>query len=299
MTTRRRVLSILAGAAALPMLGSGAGAAPQHWRGIALGAEARIVLDHPNAPALIAASVQEIQRLEKIFSLYLSDSQLSKLNREGSLESPAFELVELLSLCSSIHARTSGAFDPTVQSLWALYAQSFAAGTPPSPSEISETLGQTGWAQLRYSPAKIRFEKSGMALTLNGIAQGYIADRIVALLRRGGVENALVNTGEIASLGAAENNSGWPVRLSGVSGDPLMLSNMAVATSAPAGTTFDSEASVGHIIDPRTGVPGGKWRSVSVLSGSAAEADGLSTAFCLMQRPEIVEAKGSAQVFLS
>ena len=298
MTSRRRVLSILAGAAVLPILGSRAVASPQQWRGIALGAEARILLDHPNAAALIEQSVQEIRRLEGIFSLYHPDSQLSELNRNGELPIPAFEMVELLSICSAIHARTSGAFDPTVQKLWALYARSFAAGNSPDPTKISETLAQTGWEHVRYSPAKVWFDRSGMALTLNGVAQGYIADKIVALLRRNGIENALVNTGEIAGIGVAENSSGWPVWLSDHSSEALMLNNNAVATSSPVGTTFDARETTGHIINPRTGRPGGEWHSVSVVSDTAAEADGLSTAFCLMKRPEIMNVKGSSQVFL-
>ena len=43
----------------------------KNWRGIALGAEARIILDHPNAEQLIAGAVAEIERLEGMFSLYL------------------------------------------------------------------------------------------------------------------------------------------------------------------------------------------------------------------------------------
>jgi len=85
MTTRRRVLTILAGAATLPFLGAKAQANVARWQGIALGARAQIVLDHPKADQLISMAVSEIIRLEGIFSLYQNDSQLSRLNRDGVL----------------------------------------------------------------------------------------------------------------------------------------------------------------------------------------------------------------------
>lgn len=297
MTTRRRVLSILAGVAALPVVGARAADGTKSWRGVALGAEARIVLDHPDADALIAGAVDEIQRLENIFSLYLPDSQLSRLNREGVLSDPAFEMVELLWKCSTIHSRTGGAFDPTVQALWSLYARSYSAGLSPTAEQIKEAWQVTGWEHISYSPENISFDRIGVSLTLNGIAQGFIADKVTQYFRRNGVNNVLVNTGEIAALGAAPDGGAWQVNFNNISGS-LSLTDAAVATSASLGTAFDRAGTVGHIIDPRTGYPGGIWSEVTVISNSATEADGLSTAFSLMSRDEIETVKGNVQVFL-
>lgn len=299
MISRRRVLTILAGAAALPVLGTKAQANVARWQGIALGANAQIVLDHPDADALIARAVAEIQRLENIFSLYRADSQLSRLNRDGGLANPGFEMVELLSICSALHARTNGAFDPTVQALWALYAEKFSAGARPDAQQISDAMDVTGWRHVRSSASEISFDKSGVMITLNGIAQGYIADKIAALFRREGVENVLVNTGEIAALGHAPDGNAWQIKLGNTDGPDLPLTNMSVATSSPLGTTFDNAGTAAHILDPRTGQAGGGWSQVSVVSHSAARADGLSTAFCLMSKAEINAAKRSGQVFLS
>lgn len=290
MTTRRRVLSILAGAAALPVLGSKAHAGVSQWRGIALGAEARIILDHPNADALIAQAVSEIHRLENIFSLYRGESQLSRLNRDGTLSNPAFEMVELLSFCSSLHARTKGAFDPTVQALWALYAKEYAAGNAPDEIQISKALSMTGWSHVKVSPNAISFDRAGVMLTLNGIAQGYIADKVTSIFRQNGIANVLVNTGEIVASGNAPNGAAWPIKRAGYE-ENIPLSDAAIATSAPRGTSFSQGETIGHIIDPRTGEPGGEWSEVSVIANTAAEADGLSTAFCLMDRAQIDRVK--------
>ncbi|MCR9138278.1 MAG: FAD:protein FMN transferase [Alphaproteobacteria bacterium] len=299
MITRRRVLTVLAGAAASSVAGARAAVAPAQWRGIALGASARIILDHPDAAGLLRRSVAEIKRLENIFSLYRADSELSRLNREGLLVDPAFELVELMSRCSVLHQRTGGAFDPTVQALWALYADHHSKGRRPDIEQIKKARSKTGWNLVDYSPQKIAYRRTGMALTFNGVAQGYIADKVADLLRASGVRDVLVNTGEINALGMAPDGSPWQVALQGKSGETLPLSNRAIATSAPLGTTFDAGETVGHIIDPRSGYPGGRWTSVTVIAQSATDADGLSTGFALMGRSEIEAARGDSKVLLS
>lgn len=302
MISRRRVLTILGGVAALPVLPIpgvlASTSSPGQWRGIALGAPAHIVLDHPDADHLISLAVAEMRRLEKIFSLYRKDSDLSKLNRSGHLSDPALDLVELLAICSRINTQTSGAFDPTVQALWSLYAREMSDGRAPDDDQIAQAQERTGWRHVDFSAGSVRFDRSEVALTLNGIAQGFIADKVTALFRRQGVSNVLVNTGEIAALGTGHDDLPWQVKLGDETGETIKLSDAAVATSAPLGTAFDAAGLVGHIIDPRTGRPGGNWRQVSVVSASAAVADGLSTAFCLMTRPEIEAAKGDSQVYL-
>ncbi len=295
---RRRVLSILAGVAAMPVVGARAAPDIYSWRGVALGAEARIILDHPDAEGLVAGAVTEIRRLENIFSLYIGDSELSRLNRGGFLSAPSFEMVELLSICASINSSTAGAFDPSVQALWSLYARSYARGHAPADGEIEEARELTGFRYVNISPQRISFEKRGVMLSLNGIAQGYIADKVAAYFRRGGVTSVLVNTGEITGLGLAPDGQEWSVSIDEEAGEVVPLSNRAIATSAPLGTVFDAQGTVGHILDPRTGYPGGSWQRVSVICNSAARADGLSTAFCLMNQNDIELAKGNTTVIL-
>ena len=99
--TRRRFIAIAAAMAATavwPRTGT-AGMAMREWRGVALGAQATIRLAHPDAVAaqeLLERCMAEVERLERIFSLYRPESALSRLNDAHSLEAPPFELVELL-----------------------------------------------------------------------------------------------------------------------------------------------------------------------------------------------------------
>nr|AWJ66056.1 nitrous oxide reductase maturation periplasmic protein [uncultured bacterium] len=298
-STRRRFLAISAAAVATPICAAAAETRVHHWRGAALGAAASITLngtDAATAARIVDAGVAEIARLERIFSLHRDDSALARLNRDGRLDAPPFELLELLGICADVHDRTGGAFDPTVQPLWALHAERHAAGAPPSPAEIEQVLERTGWRHLRFDSASVSFDRAGMALTLNGIAQGYIADRVAMRLRDAGLRDVLVDMGEIAAFGARPGGGPWRVGIAG--GARRDLSDAAIATSAPLGTTLDAAGTAGHILDPRTGHPGGRWRQVTVIARSAALADGFSTGFCLMPEARIEAVAGLLDVLL-
>jgi thiamine biosynthesis lipoprotein len=294
--TRRRFFAISAAAAALPGLAFGA-APVTRWRGIALGAGASMTLtgvSEAEAAPVIDRVMSEIDRLETIFSLYRANSVLSRLNRTGRLASPPSEMLELLTLCGAIHRQTGGAFDPTIQPLWALFAEAAAVGHMPSDAEIDTARAHTGWAGLRFDAAGIIFTRAGMALTLNGVAQGYIADRIADLLHAEGMAGVLVDMGEIHAVGSRADGTPWRAGIALPGGDlrpgSVALVDRALATSAPLGTVLDPAGRIGHIVDPRTGRPGGLWRQVSVSASRATLADGLSTAFCLMPRSLIERA---------
>ncbi|MDO5630308.1 MAG: FAD:protein FMN transferase [Paracoccus sp. (in: a-proteobacteria)] len=270
---RRRFLTISAGM--LLVSGLPAVAAPRYaqWRGQALGARATITLDRHD-PALFAAIRAEIERLEAVFSLYRPDSALVRLNKAGRLDAPPPELVECLTLAGRAHRATGGLFDPTVQPLWLAYADAQGA---PDPAQLAAL--PMGWDGVSVDAAVITLRR-GMALTLNGIAQGFIADQVAALIRARGYDHVMVDTGELSAVGTASDGGPWPVSFDG--GGRTQLADRALASSSPLGMTLGGGA--GHILNPQTRQPASPhWRLVSVSSPSAAVADALSTAFCLMQ----------------
>ena len=278
MTTRRRFLAISAAAFALP---AAANAQQVYtWSGMALGARATIRLAHADAPAITVRATAEIERLEDVFSLYRSDSALSRLNQNGVLDAPPFELLECLSLAGAVHQATGGLFDPTVQPLWAAYAKAASQSQVPDAQTIDAAMAVTGWNGVSLEAGRISL-RPGMALTLNGIAQGYIADRVAGLLEAEGLQDILIDTGEFRALGQQPQGGGWPVSLA--QGGAVALTSRALATSAPLGTVFDAAGTLGHILNPKTGLTAApRWRGISISSNSATLADGLSTAACLM-----------------
>lgn len=288
--SRRRFIGITA----VCMLGARHALASENagarWQGIALGAHAdlRLVgLPAREAERLLLAARAEIERLERQFSLYRADSALVRLNATGSLEEPGPDMLELCSLVSTIHQASSGQFDPSVQPLWMAYARASGA---PDRKALAVARAATGWSKVEISADRIRL-RPGAALTFNGIAQGFITDRVVDLLKAQGLEAGLVSVGEIAAVGASPGGRDWVVGLADREDGPadatIHLRDRAVATSSPRGTMFGA-GSAGHILDPETGMPAeANWRRVSVMHRSAAIADGLSTAGVLQSAADL------------
>lgn len=165
--TRRRFIAITAAAAGLslpPFATSRATSKNLHiWRGAALGADASLHIHHPDpetADRLIQASLAEVERLEGQLSLYRPDSALSRLNRDGVLHDPPFDLLRVLSESRRYGDLTGGAFDVTVQPLWELYAAHFSQTNPapdgPSAADLAATtarIGKTRWSSPRAASA--------------------------------------------------------------------------------------------------------------------------------------------------
>lgn len=290
--SRRRAITVVgsaAGVVLVPGLAAGARAPLREWRGAALGAPARIVLEHPDAAAaerLFAACAREIERLEGEFSLHRPDSALSRLNRDGRLDAPSLDMVRLLGAARRFGALTDGAFDVTVQPLWTLYANHFhrhpgdAAG--PDEGAIAAARARVDYRALEVSPARVSLAGDGRAVTLNGIAQGYITDRIADLLRDGGIADVLVDLGETRGVGQHPEGRPWAIGLADPRdpsrwGPVVELVDRALATSGGYGTRFSADGRHHHLFAPRTGASANHHLSVSVVADDATTADALST----------------------
>lgn len=260
------------------------------WQGVALGApsELRIVgVCDDQAQDLLQRAAAEIRRLDALFSLYRPSSAISRLNSLGFLHAPPPEFVMLLALADRIHTLTHGVFDPTIQPLWALYAET--AGKP-DVEQLARVRASVGWEHVRFNLDEVRLRAPGAALSLNGIAQGFVTDRIAEFLIGEGVRSALVKVGEIRVIGLNEHNRPWRIGLAEEEDDQaaefLSLEDRAVATSAYRATTFDGYAS--HILDPRNGLPARpRWQRISVVGASAALCDGIATGAMLLEASQI------------
>lgn len=302
MADRRRFLSIVAAcAASAPFAGARAGAAAEAvaWRGTAMGALASMTLVHSDrekAQALVQRCIDEIRRLESVFSLYRADSSLSRLNAAGELRDPPVELVELMSQSLDLARSSGGAFDPTVQPLYRLYAAHFAlpdaSATGPSAAAISATLRNVGFAGVELRADHIRLRRPGMGITLNGIAQGFVTDRVADLLRDAGLVNLMIDLGEARAHGRSARGDAWRAAIADPRQPQSVLLELplgedagalpALATSAGYGTAFGTDPRIHHLFDPGTGRSVNRYLSVSVAAPRAAMADGLSTALSVM-----------------
>lgn len=281
--TRRRAVAILAAAACAPLAAIRTAHADTlfQWRGIAMGADASIMFSGvavERAQSAAQAVTAEIARLESVLSLFRAESEISRLNRDGTLAHPSADMRAAVQLSRRIAAATGGLFDPTVQSLWEAHVDWFStgerAGLPPD-RIIRAARQRVGWDGIVAAPDRISL-RPGQRMTLNGLGQGYVTDRVAGLLRARGFAHVLVDLGEQCALGERADGAPWMIARADM--EPIELKDGALATSEAAGCMFGADGAAHHLFDPRTGRSAARWRRITVHHRSAAVADALSTA---------------------
>lgn len=290
---RRQLLFGMASAGGLAGLGFGCRRAADsvgefevvHRTSRALGAEVSMTALHASrqtAEEAISAAFDELELVESIMSLYRPESEIRHLNHEGMLEHPHPYLLSVLQRAREVSILTGGAFDITVQPLWDLYAAACKRGRLPGDDAIARERSKVDYRELKITPERVHLHE-GMAITLNGIAQGFAADRALAALRAHGIANALVDTGELGPLGRKQGGKPW---IAGVR-DPrraealvaaVALDDRCMATSGDYETAFTADRSYNHIFDPETGRSPQTFASVTVIASNGMDADALSTA---------------------
>lgn len=285
--SRRRFLTITAAAASLPALPVLAAKPPKKvtWEGRALGAHAKITLhtdDAAHAGATIQAMMVGVRRLEHYFSLFDKSSLINRLNQNGVLENPPREFFDLISEALRVAHLSGGRFDPTVQPLFTAY-KSCAEERVPHPwsgdPRVARARKLVGWENVEMNARRVVFARPGMALTLNGIAQGYVTDRATDLLKDAGYSQTLVNFGEYSAQAPAPGRDGWRIALGQGQNRPVWsIKNSALAASERIGYFFDNARAVHHLLDPKSGQSANHWREIYVNAPSAMMADAASTA---------------------
>jgi thiamine biosynthesis lipoprotein len=275
-------------------LGSVAGAAvadtehlPLHsGAALAFGTTISVAVRHADPEAAqqaIAAALGEARRVDALMSLHQPPSQVFRLNRDKVLHGPDPHLLAVLEHARTLSRLTQGAFDITVQPLWRAF--NAAHGVPPE-SERLRAQRLVGWMQIQAGPERVVLARPGMAITLNGLAQGYATDLALAALRRHGIRHGLVDTGEFGAVGRAEGRP-WHIGVRDPRHDDalaasLVLDGRCVATSGDYACAFTPDLRHHHIFDPASGDSPTELASVTVLAPTGLEADGLSTAFMVM-----------------
>lgn len=257
-----------------------------------MGTVVTITVVHPDGDAareMVATSFGEMERLEGVLSRHRPDTALSRLNAEGRLASPPAELVEVLAKADVYSKLTSGAFDVTIAPLVNLYAAWFERSDAAPPDDrIRDALALVDYSALRLDREAIELGDPRMSITLDGIAKGYIVDRTVDVLVGGGADRILVDAGgDMASAGAGSAVEPWNVGIQdphdeGAFIDLVRLAGECIATSGDYMRNFTEDRRFHHIVDPRTGFSPDHTSSVSVVAGTAMDADALSTAVLVL-----------------
>jgi thiamine biosynthesis lipoprotein len=255
------------------------------WSGIGFGIDMSMEIYGVTAAEgerLGAGCEQDIRALEQAFSLYQEDSELSILNRERVLSRPSPVFRELLELATAMHARTLGFYQPAVHGAWLWLEQ---RGTTSGLDEDPAWREQCAACDLKFVDATpdegIRLTHPLTKLSMNAIAQGFLADRVAARLRSAGVVSALLQLGESYAIGRHPEGRLWNLAVSGTPGDgetgivgEIQFSDAGLAVSAQDDTR--------RLIDPVAGTVHQTASVAAVVSKEgAAVADAFATAFAV------------------
>lgn len=240
------------------------------------------------------AAFSEIEKLASVLSRHDQSSPVAQLNRTGKLTHAQDDLTLVIDRSFHYHRLTGGAFDITVKPLMDLYQQRFSTGQKPTEQQIEQVLKSIGQGGLQVDDRSISFQQSGMGVTFDGIAKGYIVDRASEVLRDHGVTNHLVNAGgDIRTSGSAAGEKKWTIAIQDPAKnrefpDILRMSEGAVATSGNYEAYYDQEKLFHHIVDPSTGHSPQWSASVSVTAPTVMDADALATALFVLEPDEAV-----------
>lgn len=242
----------------------------------AMGTDIELLLDaeqSAESELALARAETEFERLEALLSRFHPDSELSALNRSGSLVAGE-ELVEVTRLALAARERTGGRFDPTVHDalVAAGYDRTFEEVAPDGEAGTPRPCG--GRVQVDAETGLIELE-AGFRLDLGGIAKGYTVDRACDVLAEAGP--CLVNAGgDLACRGRL-----WPVGVETADGPiTLGLEHGAIATSGRDRRVWQRDGrEAHHLIDPATGAPAEtELVRATVVAETAAEAEVLAKA---------------------
>jgi FAD:protein FMN transferase len=235
---------------------------------------------------------KRIDELDKMMSDYLDSSELSNLSRQagGSPVKVSKTLYEILSKAQDIAVLTNGAFDITIGPVVQLWRRARRIAKLPDKQQLLETLSLVGYQNVHLDKRKrtVLLNKKGMRLDLGGIAKGYAADVAINVLKKHGIQKALVAAGgDIVVSGAPPGKKGWTIGIAALSptNSPryIQLSNAAISTSGDTEQFVDIDGTrYSHIVDPRTGLGIRGRSSVTVVTSTGTMSDSLATALSVL-----------------
>jgi len=260
---------------------------------LAMGSFVSMTLIHPSkdqAEEAMDAGFSEIDRLSGLLSRYDHASAVYDLNIQGRLNGLPPELAQVLASSLHYHRLTAGYFDITVKPVVDLFQQKLGGEKKAFPTdvEIKDLLKLVDARNVAIKDQSVSFKNEGMGITLDGIAVGFIVDRVSELLLSRGIKNHLINaSGDIRTRGSKEDGKSWTVAIQDpwkrkTYPDVVHMGDGAISTSGNYEIYYDQEKMFHHIVNPKTGVSPDQVTSGTILANTTMEADALATSLCVM-----------------
>jgi thiamine biosynthesis lipoprotein len=250
--------------------------------------------DQEFANNCINAAINEIQRIENLLTTFNDASTTSKINNSAGIGPVKVEteVLELIKRCLKFSEITQGSFDITYgsldKSLWNFDCNMTAL---PDAATAKKSVRLINYKNVivNEEDGTVFLKHKGMRIGFGGIGKGYAAERAKSVLQQMGIQSGIVNAaGDLTAWGYQANGQPWLIGIA----DPdsiqhpfssLNITNMAVATSGNyvKYAVIDGKK-YSHTIDPKTGLPVGGIKSVTIIAPNAELADVLATPVMVM-----------------
>lgn len=245
-----------------------------------MGIDARIVVyakDQTTAENACSAAFKRIAELDTIMSDYRVDSELNNLCAKpfGKPVSVSRDLFVVLRRAEEVSRRSEGAFDVTVGPLIKIWRKARKTGVLPLAPEVEAARQLVGWQNvvLDSRARTVTFKIPGIKLDLGGIAKGYADDQAQIVLKKCGIDRALIEMGgDIVVTGPPPGTKGWKIQVPNAGAD-MLFSHCAISTSGDTEQfTVIGGVQYSHVVDPRTG-----WALTNRVQSTIIARDGLTT----------------------
>jgi len=257
--------------------------------------EITVVDEDPSwADERITDAVEEIKRIEKLFTTFDESSQTNLINRYAGIAPVKVdsEVYDLIQRSKKISTLTQGAFDITYGSidkrLWNFDKTMTSLPDPQSAKQLVRLINYRN-VILNENDCTVFLKEKGMRIGFGGIGKGYAAEKAKSLLQQKGVKSGIINAaGDLTAWGYQPNGKPWTIGIA----DPnttrqafsfLEITNTSIATSGNYEKfVFIDGKKYSHTIDPKTGLPVRGIKSVTIICPNAEIADAMATPVMIM-----------------
>ena len=247
-----------------------------------------------HADACIESAVEEIQRIETLLTTFNESSETNLINQNAGI-SPvqvSKEIFNLISRSQRISELTQGAFDITYGSIDKRFWNFDINMTEMPDAELArQTVSLVNYRNIILDEKNetVFLKEKGMRIGFGGIGKGYAAERAKIILKEKGLKSGIVNAaGDLTAWGFQANGKPWTIGIANPESknqpfSTLRITDAAVATSG----NYEKYAIINgkkysHTIDPKTGVPVGGIKSVTIICPNAEFADAMATPIMVM-----------------
>ena len=242
----------------------------------------------------INMAIEEIRRIEKLFTTYKEDSQTNLINQNAGIEPVKVdqEVFNLIERATGISKITQGAFDISYgsldKSLWNFDKKMTSLPDPQTAKKMIHLIDYRNII-LDKQNCTVFLKEKGMRIGFGGIGKGYAAEMAKQVLLKNNVHSGIINaSGDLCAWGLQPNGQKWTIGVANPDAPNAAFSYMEISNKAVA-TSGNYEKFVtingkkySHTIDPKTGLPITGIKSVTIIASNAEFADAMATPIAVM-----------------